>query len=272
MSANSRKQTTANHPYGVEYSYFCTKVAELSGINLRNYKSKQMHRRLVSYMNRRNIPDFATFAMRLQKDPEQLAHLVDYLTINVSEFFRNEKQWNILASEVVPQMANLTNRRINVWSAGSAAGQEAYSVAIIFAENLHYNVSVLGTDIDEASLAKAKQATYTPDEVKNVPPRLLARYFTRQDNLYVVKDAIRQLVDFRRHDLLGPDYPGNMDLVLCRNVLIYFTEEGKQHVITKLADCLKPGGVLFMGATEAIFNSKDYGLTQSFPFFYQRKR
>jgi len=267
----SRSETALEmHPYGVEYSYFCTKAAELTGINLHRYKSKQMHRRLVNYMNRRNIPDFPRFAMRLQRDSDEVAKLVEYLTINVSEFFRNQGHWEVLFDEVVPLLPNSAKRRMRVWSAGSAAGQEAYSAAITFAERSFYDAFILGTDIDEPSLSRAREAKYTVDEAKGVPEKLLGRYFRKENGMYVVKDLVKQMVSFRRHDLLGSEYPGSMDLIICRNVLIYFSEQSKQDVISKLAASLKQGGVLFMGATEAIFNSKEYGLTQIFPFFYRR--
>lgn len=262
--------STELYPFGADYLYFCTKAAELTGINLHNYRGKQMYRRLVNYMNRRNIPDFATFALRLQRDPDELSRFVDYLTINVSEFFRNREHWEVLAEKVVPLLVDQAKWRIRVWSAGSAAGQETYSAAITFAERSLNDVFVLGTDIDEMSLSKARAGKYTASEAKNVPQHLLDKYFRKEDDLYVVKDSIRQIVSFRRHDLLSSEYPGNMDLIICRNVLIYFSEQSKRDVITRLSASLRSGGVLFMGATEAIFNAKDYDLTQIFPFFYRR--
>ncbi|MGI6621152.1 MAG: CheR family methyltransferase [Bacillota bacterium] len=262
--------TTESHPFGADYSYFCAKAAELTGINLQNYKGKQMYRRLANYMKRRNIPDFATFAMRLQRDPEEVARLAEYLTINVSEFFRNREQWDVLAGQVLPLLADSAKWRMRVWSAGSAAGQEAYSAAMVFAERSLHGVFALGTDIDETSLSKARAGRYTASEVKSVPKKLLDKYFRKTDDLYVVADTIKRMVSFRRHDLLASEYPGNMDLIICRNVLIYFSERSKQDVLTRLAASLRSGGVLFMGATEAIFNPQHYGLTQIFPFFYRR--
>jgi len=262
--------TSELYPFGTDYAYFCTKVAELTGINLHNYKGKQMYRRLVNYMNRRNIPDFATFALRLQRDPEELERLVEYLTINVSEFFRNKEHWDVLDEKVLPLIIDSAKGRMRVWSAGSAAGQEAYSAAIVFAERSLYDVFILGTDIDEMSLSKARAGKYSTAEVKGVPSHLLEKYFSEEDGFYKVKDPIRRMVSFRRHDLLSSEYPGGMDLIICRNVLIYFSEQSKREVIARLADSLRPGGVLFMGVTEAIFNANDYELTQVFPFFYRK--
>lgn len=265
-----QQNTNDMFPFGADYSYFCTKAAELTGINLHNYKGNQMYRRLLNYMARHNIPDFAMFAMRLQKDPQEVARLVDYLTINVSEFFRNREHWDVLADRVVPLLAESARWRLRVWSAGTAAGQEAYTAAIVLAERSLNEAFVLGTDIDEVSLSKARAARYTAAEVKGVPEDLLNKYFRQEGDVYVVADTIRRMVSFRRHDLLSSEYPGSMDLIICRNVLIYFSDQGKNEVISKFAASLRPGGVLFTGATEAIFNAQDYGLTQIFPFFYRR--
>lgn len=271
MAGNPVTKDADPHAYGAEYIFFCKKVKELTGINLHNYKSKQMHRRLVNYMNRRQIPDFFTFAKRLGKEPGALNNLVDYLTINVSEFFRNNEQWKVLNERVIPRLVKApVPGKLHIWSAGSAAGQEAYSLAMTLAEIRVRNVSILGTDIDEPSLKKAREGKYSHDEIKNVPGEFLSKYFSKEGSLYLVKDKVKKMVRFENHNLLGSDYPGNMDLILCRNVLIYFTDKGKEHVVSRLASSLKPGGVLFMGATEAIFNHREYGLSQISPFFYER--
>lgn len=271
MESNSETKDANHYTRNAEYAYFCRKVTELTGINLSNYKSKQMYRRLLNYMRRRQIPDFLIFAKRVAKEPGELDRLVDYLTINVSEFFRNAEQWKILRDKVIPGLATLPASNIaRVWSAGCSAGQEAYSAAIAFAEAWKQQVFILGTDIDEPSLKKAREGRYSGDEVKNVSDRLLRKHFRLDGGLYVVNDTLKKTVSFEKHNLLGSDYPCNMDLILCRNVLIYFTDEGQEHVISGLASSLRPGGVLFMGATEAIFKCKEYGLSQICPFFYQR--
>lgn len=256
--------------YGPEYVYFCRKIRELTGINLENYKGQQMHRRLEGYRVRHGFPDFVTFAKVVQKDPAKLSALVDFLTINVSEFFRNPEQWKILREKVIPGLLQESGKRwLRAWSAGSSGGQEAYSLAITLRE-LSVQGSILATDIDEPSLAKGTRGKYSRDELRNVPASLVGKYFHPEGDLLAVNDDVKDMVTFRTHNLLSEDYPQGMDLVLCRNVLIYFTEEGKRHVIGKLARSLRPGGVLFVGATEAIFAPKNYGLSQMLPFFYSR--
>ncbi|MBP8613762.1 MAG: protein-glutamate O-methyltransferase CheR [Firmicutes bacterium] len=258
--------------YGTEYAFFCKKVTDLSGIKLHNYKSQQMHRRLVNYMKRNQIPDFLTFAKRLEKNQHELAKLLDYLTINVSEFFRNSEHWEVLRDEIIPELVRSTplGTTIHAWSAGSSGGQEAYSLGMVFLEAGFRKVSILGTDIDEGSLKKAEEGLYSEDEIKGVPEALLSKYFDVDGQSYRINKKLRQIVRFEKQNLLGMEYPRNMDLVLCRNVLIYFTDEGKNHVLAHIARSIVPGGILFIGATEALFNARDYGFSQIRPFFYRR--
>ena len=254
--------------YGQDYVAFCQRIKRLTAIDLGNYKGRQMHRRLENYRLRHGASSFALLAAEMQKDPDKLKDLVDYLTINVSEFFRNPDHWRILKEEVLPSLTGgRSPSAIRAWSAGCSAGQEAYSLAMLLSEIGASRSAVLATDIDEPSLRKAKEALYTLQEVAGVAKYRLARYFVQTDGKYQVRDDIRKMVSFRKGNLLSDPYPSGMDLVLCRNVLIYLTEEGKRRVIEGLAGSLKPGGVLFTGAAGAMFFPGAFGLTQIRPFF-----
>jgi chemotaxis protein methyltransferase CheR len=259
------------HAYGADYVHLCMRLKRLTGIDLSSYKSRQMHRRLQNYRSRQGFPDFYTLSIAIQRDGRQLDALVDFLTINVSEFFRNPEHWKVLSESILPGLIAYRNgRKVRIWSAGSSGGQEAYSLAIAALE-AGGTPEILGTDIDEPSLAKAKAGVYSADEVKGVSRVYLARYFERRDEGYRVREVLRRAVSFRRGNLLVDEYPRDLDLTVCRNVLIYFTEQGKQRVLTGLAGSLRRGGVLFTGATEAVFNPSSYGLSQIHPFFYQRQ-
>jgi chemotaxis protein methyltransferase CheR len=257
------------HIYGLDYVHFCQKVKKLTDIDLENYKGQQMHRRLESYRSRVGMPDFTSLANSVQKDPAKLRALVDYLTINVSEFFRNPDQWRVLREKVLPDLL-ARGKGIKAWSAGSSAGQEAYSLAMSLCEAGAIGSTVLGTDIDLPSLKKAEAAIYTKQEVAGIPRSLLAKYFVSDGTGYRAGELLRKIVSFRRANLLSDQYPSGMDLVMCRNVLIYFTDKGKNQVIAGLANSLREGGILFTGATEAIFNPGMFGLVQIQPFFYRR--
>jgi len=257
--------------YGSEYAYFCRKVKDLTEINLENYKGRQMHRRLKNYMNRYGIPNFIVFAKLIQSSSTLLKDLVDFLTINVSEFFRNPKYWVTLKEKVLPKLvAHAGTRCFSAWSAGSAAGQEPYSLAITLREISVTHCTILATDIDESSLNKACIGHYSKEELSKVPVELVEKYFHPVGNVFAINSEVKRMVKFRYHNLLSSQYPNNLDLILCRNVLIYLTEEGKRHVISKLASSLKAGGVLFLGATESILAPQNYGLVQIYPFFYKR--
>jgi len=257
------------HIYGLDYVHFCQKVKKLTSIDLESYKGQQMHRRLESYRSRNGMPDFVSLANSVQKDPAKLRALVNYLTINVSEFFRNPDQWKVLREKVLPTLIPQKGG-IKAWSAGSSAGQEAYTLAITLCEAGATESTVLGTDIDEPSLKKAEAAVYTRQEVEGIPRSLLVKYFVPEGTGYRAGETLRKMVTFRRANLLSDPYPSGMDLVMCRNVLIYFTDKGKNQVIAGLANSLREGGVLFTGATEAIFNPGVFGLVQMQPFFYRR--
>ncbi|MEX0973796.1 MAG: protein-glutamate O-methyltransferase CheR [Bacillota bacterium] len=257
--------------YGLDYVHFCQKVRKLTAIDLESYKGQQMHRRLESYRSRNEMPDFMSLGNSIQRDPEKLRALVDFLTINVSEFFRNGDQWKVLREVILPSLLTAGRTAIKVWSAGSSCGQEAYSLAATLCEMGAGGSSIICTDIDEPSLRRAEAGIYTKEETAAVPKYILAKYFVRDGTGFRAGDALKRMVSFQRKNLLSEDYPRALDLVLCRNVLIYFTEKGKNQVIMGLAESLRAGGVLFTGATEAIFNPSTFGLVQIQPFFYRRQ-
>lgn len=257
--------------YGADYVSFCQKVRRLTDIDLERYKGQQMHRRLDSYRARQGMPDFVALANAVQMDQQKLTALVDFLTINVSEFFRNPEQWGVLREKILPLLLDGAGTNgIRAWSAGSSAGQEAYSLAMTLSDLGARGSAILGTDIDQLSLRKADAGTYTKDEVASIPRLSLARHFVPEGTLFRAGETIRRMTTFRRHNLLTGDNPQGMDLILCRNVLIYFTDKGKEQIIRGFAGSSKPGGFLFTGATEAIFNPAAYGFTQVQPFFYRK--
>lgn len=256
--------------YGVDYAQFCQRVKKLTAIDLGSYKGQQMHRRLDSYRARQGMPDFVALGNAVQRDSEKLKALVDFLTINVSEFFRNQEQWDTLREKILPLLMENPLGGLKAWSAGSSCGQEAYSLAMMLCEMGAHRSAILGTDIDEPSLKKAEEGVYTREEAAGIPSPALAEYCVPEGTGFRAGNTIRRMVTFGRLNLLSDEYPHAMDLVLCRNVLIYFTEKGKDQVVHGLVDSLRPGGVLFTGATEAIFNPAEFGLAQIQPFFYRR--
>lgn len=245
-----------------EFEWFVNAFRALTGIDLSHYKRPQMERRLTSLRDRRGYSDFPSYVQAMRGKPELLDELLDRMTINVSEFFRNPERWKDLQA-VVQGMG----QSIQAWSAACSTGEEPYSLAILLAE-MNVRATILATDIDLRVLDKARRGEYVQTQLREVDDRLRHRYFHQQGSGYRVRDEIRQVVQFRQHNLLSDPYPTDLDLIICRNVLIYFTEETKQQLVRRFAASLRPGGVLFVGSTEQLLGLSLSGLRPSKPFIY----
>lgn len=273
-----------------EYAYFCRSVRNASGIDLEKYKPHQMRRRLDSFRVRKGIGDYLTFAKIIEEKPDNLRELLDFLAINVSEFFRNPEQWKVLEEKVIPEILtqNLSSQvdsgkthgvtggrstgpAIRAWSAGCSSGQEAYSLAAVLLEVNPGENEIVATDIDTESLEKAVKGVYSLKEASSIPPGILDKYFSKSRDSVWVKEELKSIVTFHRHNLLDDPYPKDFDLILCRNVLIYFSDEVKRDVLCRLRESLRPGGYLFVGASETILNPRSIGFLQEYPFFYRNK-
>lgn len=247
-------------------------LEEALGVPLHQYKEPQMKRRLGALMQREALQGWDAFARALVR-PELLERVRDTLTINVSEFFRQPERFLELRDVHLPRL--LAERpRLRIWSAGCSIGCEPYSLAILLLE-LDANArrhTLLATDVDFGALARAREGRkYQPSEVRSVPPEYLAKYFVpAPDGTYAVRDEVKRLVTFRHHDLLKDPYPSDCDLIVCRNVIIYFTEEAKQHVFQGFARVLRPEGLLFIGGSEMILRPRELGLVPSAVNFYRR--
>jgi len=234
------------------------------------YRDNQLQRRLNSFMQKRGFPDYLSLLKFLQEHPGEVDSLRDYVAINVSEFFRNADMFKYLAQHVFPSL----NRHgmIKMWSAGCSVGCEAYTLGIL-AEEQHFRGewSVLASDIDNAALDAAREGVYAPDLLKQMPEQYLNRYFIpAPGELHKVKDQLKKNVRFQKRDLFKDSYPKGMDLIACRNVVIYFTEEAKREIFSQLYASLRSGGVLFIGATEGFHNYQDFQLKRLHPCIYQR--
>ncbi len=253
------------------YALVRQRVLALTGIDLDSYKRQQMIRRLDAILSRCQLPNLTALASALAPGSEALKEFMERFTINVSECFRDRPRFELLATEIIPELAR-ENPAPRIWSAGCSYGAEPYSLAIILRERHLTRASILATDIDPKILEAARAgASFTKADFKNLPGDLVARYFTPEGAHFRAADALRPLIAFRQHNLLAPPPASDrFDLVLCRNVTIYLTEEAKDMVTTYLAGTLRPGGVLFIGETETIHRPQRFGLTPRSTSFYQR--
>lgn len=259
-----------------EYAAFVRSVHRLTGVDLAAYKPEQMRRRLTALAARHGAASLSAFAELMQRDPAALQAFKNFFTINVSEFLRDPARWDDLARVVLPRLYEEGGRRpLRVWSAGCAGGAEPYSLAMLLEELAPAQPHrILATDIDEAILARAMRGSgYQEAEVRNVSPARRARFFTRAaDGTYAVVPSLRTRVTFRRQDLLR-EIPGQgWDLIVCRNVVIYFTEEAKRALYARLAEALRPGGALFVGGTEVVPAARELGFVPLCTSFYQKGR
>lgn len=241
------------------------------GVPLGQYKEPQMKRRLASIMTRRGLDGWPAFEKAIAADHKLLGDVRDTLTINVSEFFRQADRFQELQAKWLPALIR-ERKHLKIWSAGCSIGCEPYTLAMILNElDPRGNHSILATDVDMPILARAREGNgYLPSEVRAVPPALLKKYFTPEGETFRVADEIRRKVNFRRHDLLSDPYPADLDMILCRNVVIYFTDEAKQHIYKGFAKALRPSGLLFIGGSEMIMRSGEIGFRTAGTSMYQR--
>ncbi len=258
-----------NHDDG--WLAFRTALERAIGVPLGQYKEPQMKRRLASVMARRGIAAWPEFARRIGADPALLSDVKDTLTINVSEFFRQPERFMELKDVHLPGLLG-QRRSLRLWSAGCSIGCEPYTLAMILLEvDPTVTHSIIATDVDIPILSQARSgAGFHANDVRSVPPAFLKKYFVRSGDSYAVTEPVKRLVTFRRHDLLSDPYPRDLDLILCRNVVIYFTEEAKARIYDGFAQALRPGGLLFVGGSEMIMRSHDLGFRAAGTSLYQR--
>jgi chemotaxis protein methyltransferase CheR len=254
-----------------EYALIKKKVHVLTGIDLEYYKSPQVRRRLDSYLTRTRMNTWPEFLHSLDKDPQAVRQLRDFLTINVTSFYRDLHKWEELSKMILPQI-HRPGSMLSAWSAGCSIGAEPYSLSILFREQPGITrYRILGTDIDRGALQHARAGGPFPsDAVKDLAPAIVTRYFRQEGGSYWVQPVVKDKVTFSELDLLRITAKSEFDLVLCRNVLIYFTEDAKSVVLGGLIGALRPGGVLFIGSTESIPQGIAANLQRVGLSFYRR--
>ncbi len=256
-----------------DYSVFCQRIHRSFGLRLADYKPDQMRRRTSALAAQSKCDSFTSYVSLLERDAAALGAFLDHVTINVTELLRNPKIFELLSGHIKYLLERSRYGGLNVWSAGCSYGAEAYSVALLLAEmDLDRQVRIKGTDVDLTMLAKANSPTFCEADMVNVSPARRSALFTTFDGATFTPNArLRSLVQFSRHDLLADEYPTDYyDLVICRNVLIYFTNEAKNRVYARMLQSLRPGGILFVGGTESVAEHGKLGFELVEPFFYRK--
>ncbi|MBC7541389.1 MAG: protein-glutamate O-methyltransferase CheR [Candidatus Sericytochromatia bacterium] len=254
-----------------EFSRFKRQIKDKTGLDLESYKSQQLERRILAMVKQADQPSLGHFYRHLETSPAALRLFLDKLTINVSDFFRNPERWDHLAKTILPDLAR-QRPKLKLWSAGCSIGAEAYSLAMLLTEmNRMATSSISATDIDDTSMKQAKSGLFSDYDLKGLPPHRLKQHFiTQPDGMHQISEPLRRAVQYRVVDLLKDRYENNVDLILCRNVVIYFTEEAKAEIYRRFYHSLNDGGILFVGGTERIVAHREAGWTMISPFFYQK--
>lgn len=254
-----------------DYEKFKSDIYNLTKLDLNSYKERQMKRRIDTLISKNNFVSYDDYVKAIKSNTKLFNEFLNYLTINVSEFFRNPEQWKLLENEVLPYLIDKFGKNLKIWSTACSSGDEPYSLAMVMSRFMPLSqIKIYATDIDKQILEKAKVGLYNEKSVVAVPEEYKRKYLRKIGNTYQVSDDIKKCVEFSQHNLLKDNYLDNCDLIVCRNVLIYFTEEAKVEIYKKFNKALKKGGVLFIGSTEQIMQHKELNYKREKSFFYEK--
>ena len=234
------------------------KVLKKTELDLSYFKSSFLERRINVRMKILNVTTGSEYAQLLTSEPHEISSLYNSLSIGVTKFYRDDEVWRIFSNEAIPILMDMTkpSDTIRIWSSGSASGEEPYSLAIMFSEalkNTNYKFRIIATDINETALQVAKKGVYTYDTLKNLEPDLILNYFQKLDNdQYQINQEIKDLVTFKIGDIVT--FPTSyLDVVFCRNLLIYYGKNAQDLIYKKLYSVLKDNRFLVLGMDETLW-------------------
>jgi len=238
-------------------------ICDKTGVDCRNYKDNYLRRRIELRMKARGIgSSYHEYCTFLEKNPSEYKTLMDGITINVTEFFRDTETFNFFKGEVLPQVLSEKRKRksaiVRIWSAGCSIGEEPYTISIILHEQLgaalnNFIISIHATDIDGKALSVARTGVYEPQALKNMSKSHISKYFDSDENgKYHIKDKVKHLVRFQQHDLFSDKKFSHFDVIFCRNVMIYFGKDFQNRLLPDFYNALNLGGYLILGRTETM--------------------
>lgn len=255
-----------------DFDYLIRKIFKERGFDCRQYRESYLKRRFWVRMRAWKVASFNEYVNILDTHPEEYVKLFDDLTINVTQFFRDISVYKIFDTVVVPAMLEEKKKNqsstIRIWSCGCSSGEEPYSIAICLVDRLKthldkYNISIFGTDIDDFSLNKARAGAYGVAALENVIPEVQDRYFTPEEGKFKIKDNVKSLVKFIKHDFIREEPLKNLDIVFCRNVMIYLTKEMQTRMLVNFYKSLNSKGFLVLGKVESLMSVNE-GLFERF--------
>jgi two-component system, chemotaxis family, CheB/CheR fusion protein len=234
------------------------------GLDFTGYKRTSLSRRIEKRMQDVGVDSYLGYLDHLEVDPEEFTQLFNTILLNVTSFFRDPPTWDYLAAEILPRILadKGEDEPIRIWSAGCASGEEAYTLAMVAAETLgpdavRERAKIYATDLDEEALTQARQARYSSKQVEGVPPELLERYFERNGDHYMFSKELRRSVIFGPHNLIRDAPIPRIDLLVCRNTLMYLNSETQAQVLARFSFALREGGYLLLGKAEMLLAHSD---------------
>lgn len=248
--------TTEKHP---EFERLLIFLKKLRGFDFTAYKRSTLMRRVQKRMLLRGCNSFEEYQGYLENHPDEFPQLFNTILINVTSFFRDGDAWDYFCANALPKIAaeRHPDEPIRAWVAGCATGEEAYTLAMVLSEivgpdEFKDRVKIYATDLDEEALDQARAACYTLSDVQNVPPSLIEQYFEANGDRYTFSRELRRTIVFGKHDLLSDAPISRVDLLLCRNTLMYFNAEAQERILSKFHFALNSGGVLYLGKAETL--------------------
>ncbi len=244
------------------YHEFRTLVYDVSGITLGDGKEALVSSRIGKRMRQLGLSEFNSYIKMVKQDPggEEIVHMLDAISTNVTSFFRESQHFDLI-SELFDGWLKKGQRKFRFWSAACSTGEEPYTLAMTLAEVLQgkdVDLKILATDISTRVLDQAAQGKYPESKLNGIPNNFRTKYFqregSREDNIYQVRDELKRWIVFKRFNLSTPPFPmqGPLDIVLCRNVMIYFDNRIRLGLVTEIHRLLKPGGHLMVGHAESL--------------------
>lgn len=256
-------------PNDIQLASFYRAFFNITGIDFHQYKQDQLTRRMFGLVDLRKVGSWDELAKLVLTNADERQWFLDRLAINVTEVFRNPEHWSVLESMLRHDLLS-NGKPLKAWSAGCSTGAEAYSLAamlkVLAPGKMH---KIRCTDIDQSALDQAQSGELFGTEFRDTPERY-QRYFTKTQRGALVSNELKEFVQFEKHNLLGENYGTGFDLILCRNVLIYFVDEAKDQIYRRFFNALRPGGLLFLGGSERIFDTRDIGFETPKPYFYRK--
>jgi len=243
----------------MHFDGFLREVAPFLGLYWRPFQRRGVRRKVERRIVELGLLTFEEYLLRIENDPEEKNHLSKILTVTISRFFRDKAVFNSLEHSIIPWFLKEEGKKnLNIWSIGCASGEEPYTLSILWKEKFEKiypqtHLFVLATDINESLLERAKEARYKKSSLKEVSEEILRVYFKKENGFYILDQAIRECIEFKKHDVLREEPFSGMDIVFCRNLAFtYFSKESQIDVLKKIATSLKEEGHLVIGKDESL--------------------